>query len=981
MTRRPPAVLALLLFVLPLAAAPARAQSWARFDVPDSALAGALRASGGQYEAAWNALLVAQLRAEPAHADSAKRRLALARRVAGAEPEALGSHIAPDALALRVTWSAAQKRERVAAAVAESIGVAAQGARRFDLADSALTAALDRYRALGEKRRTAWLYGTLGQAAFQSSRYERADSLYRLALAARRELPDARMTGASLNALGSTNYVLGRYAEARNFFEGARAIREQTGERAALGQTWNFLGVILNELGKPDSAHIAYLRALELTVAQGDSARALEVMTNLHGLLAAQGDLAAAAPLRARAMALARARGNDYYARIMFFNEGRGLAQQGRFSEARASFDTALALTLAAGDRRARAEVLNEMGRLGLRIADPERARGPLEAAKAAADSLGIGPLRSGVRNNLAVASRLEGDPAGGEPAAREALEISFTDGDSLRVRESVVTLGQLAQARGDARTARDWFVRALAISASLGLNTEAADLNNVAVAMIQAGDTAGAEPLCRRALALCETSPQPEVRAVALLNLSDIAERRKNWSLAVRHGRAAATLIDTLRARQRSERDAIAVASGRRFAQDALIHLLLKLDAQFPDSGYAAEAFHWAERARARSLLDIVADGSGAAAQPLTLEQARAQVTRDGRAFLEYSVGDSSTALWVITARGTNHYRLPSRRALQPRIEQLRRALADPGRAGSRSAVQASSALYTMLIEPAAVPLAKATRLVISSDGPLALIPFEALLTKDPGENREPAPADWLGSRVAIAYAFSATTWSARRESAAPGVGVVAVGNPDFGPGPPALAPLPNTALELESLRTLAGRQPFTELAGAAATRAALLAQPALPTSRLVHVATHGVADVNEPARSGLFLAPASVGGPPGFLSLGDISGLRLDATLVTLSACETGLGQLARGEGVIGLPRAFAAAGARGVMVSLWRVNDASTAALMRTFYTSWMKKGESADLALAHARRQLMKSPGTRSPHHWAPFVLTGDAGPWK
>ena len=101
----------------------------------------------------------------------------------------------------------------------------------------------------------------------------------------------------------------------------------------------------------------------------------------------------------------------------------------------------------------------------------------------------------------------------------------------------------------------------------------------------------------------------------------------------------------------------------------------------------------------------------------------------------------------------------------------------------------------------------------------------------------------------------------------------------------------------------------------------------------------------------------------------------VRLNADLVVLSACQTGLGREMRGEGLIGLTRAFLYAGANSVVVSLWEVSDASTAALMKEFYQE-LRKGTSKDVALQKAQMAVRGHPKWQHPFYWAPFILVGD-----
>jgi len=111
--------------------------------------------------------------------------------------------------------------------------------------------------------------------------------------------------------------------------------------------------------------------------------------------------------------------------------------------------------------------------------------------------------------------------------------------------------------------------------------------------------------------------------------------------------------------------------------------------------------------------------------------------------------------------------------------------------------------------------------------------------------------------------------------------------------------------------------------------------------------------------------------------LQMGEIMRLKLNADLVTLSACNTGLGKLVNGEGILGLTRAFFYAGARNITVSLWNVNDSSTSALMKDFYED-LNRGMSKSAALRQAKLTLLhgKEAAWHHPYYWAAFVLVGE-----
>jgi CHAT domain-containing protein len=151
------------------------------------------------------------------------------------------------------------------------------------------------------------------------------------------------------------------------------------------------------------------------------------------------------------------------------------------------------------------------------------------------------------------------------------------------------------------------------------------------------------------------------------------------------------------------------------------------------------------------------------------------------------------------------------------------------------------------------------------------------------------------------------------------------------------------------------------------------------LTSYRYVHVATHGLLDAERPQFTGVVLSLVGNQSNDGFLRTDEIFNLKLGAPLVMLSACETGLGKEKRGEGVIGLTRAFMYAGAPTVGVSLWSVADKPTAELMTDFYRRLLASSpQSPASALRDAQLAMINGKTHSAPFYWAPFVLVGE---WK
>jgi CHAT domain-containing protein len=310
-----------------------------------------------------------------------------------------------------------------------------------------------------------------------------------------------------------------------------------------------------------------------------------------------------------------------------------------------------------------------------------------------------------------------------------------------------------------------------------------------------------------------------------------------------------------------------------------------------------------------------------------------------------------------------------------------LAEALIRPGAGDARLRGQARK-LFTTLIEPGGRRYGKAKHLVVIPDGCLFEIPFEVLLEDDPAEDAGWRDMDFVMSSKTVLYAPSASVFKGIRERERAGryeTEILAAGDPDYsytgGESGLDLRPLPETRAEVEGIGSLFRDERKTVLVGAAASEAAVKQSIAVRPSRLIHIAAHGLVDPVTPAASCIALAASPGDGEDGFLHTLEILALPVESRLVVLSACQTATGRVSRGEGVVGLSRAFLGAGAEAVVSSLWAVPDESTAELMKIFYEYMVKKKKPAHEALNEARKALLESEEFPHPFHWASFILIG------
>jgi CHAT domain-containing protein/tetratricopeptide (TPR) repeat protein len=392
---------------------------------------------------------------------------------------------------------------------------------------------------------------------------------------------------------------------------------------------------------------------------------------------------------------------------------------------------------------------------------------------------------------------------------------------------------------------------------------------------------------------------------------------------------------------------------------------------------------------------------------QDFSLADAR-KLLDEETAILEFALGEQQSYVWVIRKNSFKLAKLPPKSVINQTVREFYVALTDRAAKTDKTILEKSQSLSREILAPIADDLQTSKQIVVIADGALQLIPFAAL-TFAPD-----APFEPLAAKVEIVNApsFASLVYlrenkTSRPKSDAKLLAVFAdpifqddderfTFNKPSDPGTPVkpkevpdnlakvlrdfgldrLARLPFSGIEAREIGKFAPEQTFLAL-GADASRQTFL-RGDFNSYRIIHFATHGFLNQQNPELSGLVLSlyDEKRAAQNGFLRVIDLYSLRLSADLVVLSACQTALGKEIDGEGIVGLTRGFMYAGASGVVSSLWKVEDAATAELMKRFYRAMLKENQTPSAALRIAQNELRQIPRFRNPRYWSGFTLNGE-----
>jgi len=788
-------------------------------------------------------------------------------------------------------------------------------------------------RALGHERLEGNIHQNLGLMCVQAGDPLRALEHFEAALAIARRVGNRRgEVGALLNQ-ASIRADLEQHSQRRRLLCDALVIAEELGVHDAAAQIRNEIGETCQQLGRHRDALIHHAEAL------GTSRRL--------GMI------------RSQCVAL--------------HNLGQAHMALGEAGPALEAFRESAELLASHGPPAEYAGALIDQGRAAFVAGDLDQADRHLRAALAIADTLDHPVLCGNVHYALGRVALTRGDVETAADRFEEALRQSARLPPELEHWRALLGLSEVRLARRRYREADSLLAAAIEhVEAQRehlegdvfrrGFMENKRELYVRRIAGLLAARAESEEDDARRALALHIAE---RARGRVLLDLLGglLPTAPEDSALGERHLRLTARLSTLQSALSR----AVSGASWDSSRVDSL-------GAHLEETKRAFRACR--DEIAARSPL---AAGMARRCRPLDADAIASRVLGEQQVLLEYIVDHDACYLLRLDRTSLRAFRVPcGAGSLRTCVAALR---AETQKALSRAVPPMARTLYALLMEEAVGDLPPSARLLLVPDGPLCYLPFAAL---HDGEA-------YLGERFALCHAPSASALDPSLCKRRPSGDrrLLAVGNPrsyrtqdllkDGGPGENdtlrqwrdwSFAELPYAA---EEARRVANHfEQADVLLGEEATEEQIKTRAGCVSH--LHLATHGLLDEEDPLMSAVVLAQDDDPAEDGLLQVHEIMQLDLRADLVALSACNTGLGQVVHGEGLLGLTHAFLCAGARALLVSLWEIPDRSTAGFMDRFYAG-LARGQPADLALRDAQRRAIAEG--ESPRAWSAFVLAGHA----
>ena len=841
--------------------------------------------------------------------------------------------------------------------------------------------------------------GTLESKKSAIAQFEIALKLYR-------EAGDRHGEAGTLNNIGAVYSNLGEKLKALEYYSQSLPLSRAVGDRTQEAAILNNIGRVYSDLGEKLKALEYYSQSLPLFRAVGDRSGEAVTLSNIGAVYSALGEKQKALEYYSQSLPLRRAVGDRSGEAQTLSNIGSVYSELGEKLKALEYYSQSLPLRRAVGDRRGEAATLTSIGSVYSALGEKQKAleyySQSLPLSRATGD-------RSGEAVTLTSIGSVYSDLGEKQKALEyysQSLPLSRAVGDRGGEAATLYSMAYVKRDQNNLTEALNDIESSLKIIENLRTKIASPELRSSYFATVQdyyefyidlLMQLHKINPKSGYDTKALEASERSRARSLLELLKESNANIREGISPdLLQQEKSVQQQLDAIE-KQRIE------ALSRPNPQQAKIDEIEKQRLTLLQQYQQIQTQVRTASPRYAALTQP---------QPLTLPEIQKQILDENTILLQYSLGKYRSYLWVVTSTGVTSYELPKRADIETAAKNFLEAITSPiQRDIPQQVAQASANLGKVILQPVSAQLGN-KRLLIVPDGVLHYTPFQALtLDQTAGQNTN-VP---LIIEHEIITLPSASTLAILRQNYGdrkpPSQTLAILADPVFSPDDERIKGkiTQATTEKLEannlglnrSLRasnrqwppkrlafTRQEAQTISSLFPSASTRQILdfdasrttATEGSLANYQIVHFATHGIANTENPELSGIVMSMVDDKGNlvNGFLRLTDIFNLKLAANLVVLSACQSGMGQNIKGEGMVGLTRGFMYAGAQRVAVSLWNVDDEGTSVLMQKFYQKMLQQKLAPAAALRAAQIEMMQQEKWKSPYYWAAFTLQGE---WK
>jgi CHAT domain-containing protein/Tol biopolymer transport system component len=821
----------------------------------------------------------------------------------------------------------------------------------------------------------------------------------------------------SYSQLGIIEENAAEYASALKAFTASQKINEEIGED--LNRAWEFrrIGKIYSlRLNRFNEAKEYFSKAYDLFVELEQAELQVELLLDMGLVAEKEGGFGESLNYFSQAQDLAEENNFRPGLSKALLYQANSHWFQGDYQQAFRAQRQSLEIAKSLNDKLRQAFIYNTLGLIHWTLNDPERALKNLHHSLDLATEMHSPIDIASAHNNIGLVHRKEKRFEKSLESFNEALKRDIQLKSKWGQGYTHRNMGMSLMRMGNLDAASGHFNQAMSFSGEIG------DRTNVVKIMLELGHLAlerkqwqEAVPLFEKAYALSSAINVKEVSWRALRGQGFALIQLKRNDEAVNVYKEAVKIVDAMRAAIKVEEFQNGFLTDKQDVYKELILLLL-------DMGRVEDSFQYAERAKSRSFIDLLGnqkislknDVSQKLYDALTRQKSHIRETEeafsaarsaekeeeakkineklmaarslyqnmlidakeqnpeisnfitvdaitlkelyglleDNVALVEYLVTKEELVAWVVAGGEVHSVRVPiAEKDLNALVADYRERIQKLAPVEDQA-----KRLHALLVEPLQVFIKGKRMLGIVPHGHLHYISFSSL-KNDESYLFERHPLFYSPSASVMQFTFKKKTAHSRD------IKVLALGNPDLGDL--------NYDLPLAEMEANAIKWDFPEidvLTREKATESWL--KKNIGDYQIIHVASHGEFDPINPLFSSLKLTRDKI--DDGNFEVNEVFGLDIKADIVTLSACQTGLGDLVGGDELVGLNRAFIYAGTHAILSSLWRVSDISTAVLIKHFYRNYGKE----DKAESLRRAQLLVKRFYPHPSYWAGFNLTGD-----